>query len=90
MKTRRQESPWTRNDHTFFGNIVGRNLLVTDDWITTGKTLKGILSQLEEQSPSEVRVAALKRDSEKSDTSFLEEDNLFLGREAVYPGEKGN
>ncbi len=89
MKTRKQRKPWTNNDARFLGeDFQGKNIIITEDWVTTGNTVRGILNQLENSLPREIRIATLKRDPEKSKIPVLEKYRFYVGDWAVYPGGK--
>ena len=90
VKTRKHRYPWVQHDAEFLneGNLEGKDILVTDDWVTTGRTLVGILGALQKYSPHELRVATIKRDREKSNDPVLDDYNIEVGAEAIYSGGK--
>jgi len=89
IKTRKHKYPWIHNDIDFLGpNLEGKTFLITEDWVTTGNTLRGILNQLENTFPSEMRVATIKRDPEKSAVSILDRYKFYVGSWSVYSGNK--
>jgi hypoxanthine-guanine phosphoribosyltransferase len=89
MKTRKQRKPWTSNDMQFLGkSLEGKDVIIVEDWVTTGNTVRGILSKLEESFPREIRIATIKRDPEKSKVPFLDKFTFYIGEWAAYPGTK--
>lgn len=89
MKTRKQRRPWTEHDSAVLGqSLEGKRVLVAEDWITTGNTLRGILNQVEGTFPQEIRVATLKRDREKSQVPIIDKYQLYVGTHALYDGAK--
>ena len=73
IKTRKHRHPWIQHDLNFLGGgLEGKDVLITEDWVTTGNTLRGILNKLENLFPHEIRVATIKRDREKSKVPLLE------------------
>ena len=89
MKTRKQRVPWTEHDSRLLEQgFEGKNLLTTEDWVTTGNTLRGILNALEMTFPREIRVATLKRDPEKSQIPVLDKYRFYTGISARYGGTK--
>lgn len=89
MKTRRQRQPWTEYDEDFLSNnLEGKEALITEDWITTGNTARGIIGSLEQTFPREIRLATLKRDPIKSDIPFLNKYMIYSGEESEYKGNK--
>jgi hypothetical protein len=89
VKTKKQKYPWIKNDSQFLGrNLEGKNLLVTEDWVTTGNTLRGILIQLEQLYPQEIRVATIKRDPDQSRVQFLDRYQFYIGQHLAYTGDK--
>jgi hypoxanthine phosphoribosyltransferase len=89
IKTRKQKYPWISNDSAFLGKkLEGLEFLVTEDWVTTGNTLRGILNKLEETFPLEVRVATIKRDPEKSKIPILDKYSFYIGSWSEYKGQK--
>src|SRR3989344_3255967 len=89
IKTRKQRHPWVQHDGIFLdSNLENKNFLVTEDWVTTGNTLRGILIELEKLYPRETRIVTLKRDPEKSKVPFLDKYNFLIGQWARYDGKK--
>ncbi len=89
IKTRKHKRPWVENDFYFLGrNLEGKNLLVTEDWVTTGNTLRGILNNLENTFPREIKIATIKRDLEKSRVPLLDKYNFYVGAFSRYRGNK--
>jgi len=90
IKTRKHRSPWTEYDSEFLSNnLEGKNFLITEDWVTTGNTLRGILLQLEQNYPKEIRVATIKKDKEKTkNISFLDNYHFYVGENCIYQGNK--
>ena len=89
IKTRRHRRPWIDNDYAFLGkNLENSDFLVAEDWVTTGNTLRGILTHLELLFPRDIRVATLKRDPEKSRVPLLDKYHFYVGTHALYLGGK--
>ncbi len=89
IKTKKHRHPWIEHDAEFLGqSLEGQNILVTEDWVTTGNTLRGILNKLENTFPNEIRVATIKRDPNKSQVPFLENYKFYIGALANYSGNK--
>lgn len=89
MKTRKHRSPKTDNDESFLtGSLDKKNLLITEDWVTTGNTLTGVINKLSVHKPQEIRVATLKRDKDRSMNLFLEKYDFYIGNLAKYAGGK--
>jgi len=88
IKTRRHRSPWIDNDSKVLGELEGKNVLVVEDWVTTGNTLRGILLEVERRYPHEVRVATIKRDPESSKSALLKKYRFYIGKSAQYRGGK--
>jgi len=89
IKTRRQKYPWVMHDADFLDEgLEGKKVLITEDWITTGNTLRGIIQELEKGFPAEIRVATIKRDPEKSNVPLLDKYEIYEGQKARYLGEK--
>lgn len=88
IKTRNQKEPWIYHDTKFFRMVPQKSVLVTEDWITTGNTARGILNSLESHFPSEVRIATLKRDPQSYDVPILNKYRIYTGQEAHYAGPK--
>ena len=89
MKTRKQRYPWVKNDAPFLGkSLEGKDVLIAEDWVTTGNTLRGIIQQIENSYPHEIRVATLKRDPEQSQVPFLDKYHFYIGASVRYPGKK--
>ena len=89
MKTRKQKYPWVQNDAGFIDeDLEGKNLLIVEDWVTTGNTVRGILNKLENVYPREIRVVTLKRDPEKSRAPILDNYIFYIGRWSEYRGGK--
>ncbi len=89
IKTRKHRYPWIGNDSDFLGkSLEGEDLLIVEDWVTTGNTLRGILNQLENVYPREIRIATLKRDKEKSIVPILDRYQFYVGSWAIYNGDK--
>lgn len=89
MKTRKQRVPWVEHDMPFLAkSLEGKNIVITEDWVTTGNTVRGIVNQLEGSFPQEIRIATLKRDPEKSKVPILDKYHFYIGEMAIYPGSK--
>lgn len=89
MKTRKQRYPWVQNDSEFLQkSLEGKNVLIVEDWVTTGNTVRGILNKIESVFPREIRVATLKRDPIKSRVPILDNYIFYVGTNANYPGAK--
>ena len=89
IKTRKHKHPWVKNDSNFLGQpLEGEKLLIAEDWITTGNTLKGILEELESLLPKEIKIATIKRDKLLSKISALEKYDIRTGQWAIYSGDK--
>tara|TARA_Y100000310_G_scaffold85798_1_gene82634 strand:- start:17542 stop:18654 length:1113 start_codon:yes stop_codon:yes gene_type:complete len=89
IKTRKQRYPWIKNDAHFLGtDLEGKSFLVAEDWVTTGNTLRGILTPLENLCPYEIKVATIKRDREKSMVPVLNNYDFYVGTMALYTGDK--
>lgn len=88
IKTRKQRQPWTELDVDFFRKVVGKDILVAEDWITTGNTLKGVLADLARYLPSEVRVSTIKRDPRSLQDEVLDSRWIYSGMIANYKGNK--
>jgi hypoxanthine phosphoribosyltransferase len=84
MKTRKQRIPWVENDAPFLAKELEGKCLLTEDWVTTGNTLRGIIQEVERTFPREIRVATIKRDREKSLLPFLDHYCFYVGEHAVY------
>lgn len=89
IKTRRHRQPWTDNDRMVLGrNFENQNLLVTEDWVTTGNTLRGILLELERGYPQEIKVATIKRDPDESKKPYFRNFKFYVGNWSKYKGSK--
>lgn len=89
IKTRKHKRPWIQNDLKFLGsNLEGKDFLVTEDWVTTGNTLRGILNEIEKGFPHEIRVATIKRDPEKSKIPLLDKYSFYVRKYSPYLGTK--
>lgn len=89
IKTRRHRLPWIDNDLRFLGrNLEDKDLLVVEDWVTTGNTLRGILSEIDRRFPHEIEVATIKRDPELSNIPSLNNFNFYVGKWIPYTGSK--
>jgi hypoxanthine phosphoribosyltransferase len=88
MKTRKHRKPWTQNDEFLRRSLEGHDVLVTEDWVTTGNTLRGILNEVEANFPHEVRVATIKRDPDKSKIPILDKYSFYVGQWTPYLGTK--
>lgn len=89
IKTRKQKYPWIHYDEQFFKEgFEGKKFLITEDWVTTGNTLRGILNEVEKHFPNEVRVATIKRDKEKSLVPILDKYEFYIGDWVLYKGSK--
>ena len=88
IKTRRHKYPWVQNDSNFLGrSLENTRLLVTEDWVTTGNTLRGILQKIDQVYPREIRVATVKRDP-ASKIPALQHYKFYVGQECIYTGLK--
>ncbi len=89
IKTRRHRFPWIGNDLRFLGkNLEGQDLLVVEDWVTTGNTLRGILNEIDRRYPHEIKVATIKRDPELSQIPSLRHYSFYVGKWLKYTGCK--
>ena len=89
IKTRKHRYPWVSHDSMVLGKeLEDKDLLVVEDWVTTGNTLRGILNELERRYPHEIKVATIKRDPEKSKARTLNSYNFYVGQWAEYNGSK--
>ena len=89
IKTRKHRSPWIAHDSQFLGkDLEGQDLLVVEDWVTTGNTLRGILNELDMRYPHEIRVATIKRDPDKSKARALNNFKFYVGQWTEYNGPK--
>ncbi len=89
MKTRKQRYPWTQNDTDFLSqSLENSDVLITEDWVTTGNTLRGILQKIEDTYPREIRIATWKRDPEKSKIPILDKYKFYVGSWSTYIGGK--
>lgn len=89
IKTRKQRHPWIAYDGDFLTTRVnGKDVLLTEDWVTTGNTVRGILNELEGVFPHEMRVATLKRDPEQSNVPILDKYGFYVGMYSKYTGGK--
>ena len=69
-------------------DLEGQDLLVVEDWVTTGNTLRGILNELDMRYPHEIRVATIKRDPDKSKARALNNFKFYVGQWTEYNGPK--
>jgi hypoxanthine-guanine phosphoribosyltransferase len=89
IKTRKQRYPWIEHDGEFLSeHVSNRDVLLTEDWVTTGNTVRGILKELEDAFPKEVRIATIKRDPEQSKAAILNKYDFFVGLWTPYTGPK--
>lgn len=88
IKTRKHRRPWTDLDGEFFGKIPGESLLVTEDWITTGTTIKGVLADIVSSLPGQVRFATIKRDPRSMKDALLRNQWIYSGMVSAYGGNK--
>lgn len=89
IKTRKHRSPWIAHDSQILGrNLENQDLLVVEDWVTTGNTLRGILNELNQNYPHEIRVATVKRDPLKSKIPALNHYKFYVGQWTEYNGGK--
>jgi hypoxanthine phosphoribosyltransferase len=89
IKTRKHRSPWIAYDSKVLGNsLEGKDLLIAEDWVTTGNTLRGILYEVERTYPNEIRIATIKRDPTKSKTPSLKNYHFYVGQWTEYIGQK--
>ena len=91
IKTRKQRYPWIAHDGEFLANnVLEKNVLLTEDWVTTGNTVRGILKELEGAFPHEVRIATVKRDPEQSKVPILDKYKFYVGIWNKYTGAKND
>jgi len=88
IKTRRQQTPWTERDMPFFERVRGKSVLVAEDWVTTGNTLKGILADILKYLPGDLRVATIKRDPRNVGDQALAGFQTYCGGVTPYTGAK--
>jgi len=89
IKTRRHQRPWVENDSPFLEKrLENKDVLITEDWVTTGNTLRGILREVDETYPRDIRVATLKRDPDKSKIPILDNYKFYTGSWSHYDGPK--
>ncbi|MFA5992688.1 MAG: phosphoribosyltransferase [Candidatus Pacearchaeota archaeon] len=89
IKTRKQREPWVEHDTSVLGKGLERtSVLVLEDWVTTGNTLRGILMEVEKHFPREIRVATLKRDPRSFEVPLLENYRFYTGQVSEYTGSK--
>ncbi len=89
IKTRRHRSPWIDNDSRFLRrNFEDQDLLVVEDWVTTGNTLRGVLNEIDRKYPHEIRVATIKRDPSRSKIPPLRNYHFYVGKWTRYTGSK--
>jgi hypoxanthine phosphoribosyltransferase len=89
IKTRKHRAPWVSYDSKILGKqLEGQDLLVVEDWVTTGNTLRGILYELDKKYPRELRVATIKRDPSKSKIPALNNYHFYVGQWTEYTGQK--
>ncbi len=90
MKTRKHRHPWTANDEEFLRtrNHEGEKFLITEDWVTTGNTVRGVINELESSFPKEIRVATIKRDPKISRMPILDKYRFYVGQWIPYRGSK--
>ncbi len=90
-KTRHHRFPWIENDAEFLGqSLEGEDILVVEDWVTTGNTLRGIINQIEGVLPGEIRIATLKRDRKRSRVPILDKHEFYVGEWGIYQGDKSD
>jgi len=89
IKTRKHRMPRISNDSRFLRRpLEGQDVLVVEDWVTTGNTLRGILNELEMRYPHEIRVATIKRDPSQSKVPYLNNYKFYVGSWSKYKGSK--
>lgn len=89
IKTRRHRLPRINNDSMFLRrNLESQDLLVVEDWVTTGNTLRGILNEIDRKYPHEIRVATIKRDPSRSKIPSLRNYHFYVGKWTRYTGSK--
>ncbi len=87
VKTRRHRMPWTKNDSEFLTrSLEEKDVLITEDWITTGATIRGIIREVEGTYPNETRIATVKRDPVKSTMPALDNHKIYVGELREYDG----
>jgi len=88
IKTRRHRNPRISPDQEFFRTIDDSSILVTEDWVTTGKTLAGILGTLVTHQAKDVRVATIKQDPMSANLPVLANFPVYAGEVTRYTGPK--
>jgi len=88
IKTRRHLRPRMFADRLFLEQAQDKSHLVTEDWITTGRTLIGVVGDLTARQPQDVRVATIKRDPSSLDHPILGKYEIYAGEISKYTGPK--
>lgn len=87
VKTRKQSRPRTFPDGYFLDMAQDKAHLITEDWITTGRTVVGVLGDLTSRQPRDIRVATIKQDPRSFDNALLKSCKIYTGEVSVYPGK---
>lgn len=86
VKTRRHSSPRTFPDRVFLSELEDKKIVVTEDWISTGKTLVGLLGDITSMQPQDVKVASVKQDPASRNNKMLSNYPVYAGEMASYKG----
>ncbi len=87
-KTRKHRTPHLEYDAIFLEEIRGEEILIVDDWITSGRTVADIYKELVPHEPSSVSVATIKQSPESLDNKELTRMAIFSGKIKKYLGDK--
>lgn len=87
-KTRKHRNPHLEYDATFLEEIHGEDVLIVDDWITSGRTVADIYKELVPHEPSSVSVATIKQSPESLDNKALKGMPIFSGGIRKYLGDR--
>lgn len=91
IKTRRHSKPQLKGDEKILGNIAESDVLLTEDWVTTGNTVRGIIGELEmSYFPHDIRVATIKQDPKSFRNPMLTRFDLIAGHVSEYKGTKND
>jgi len=88
IKTRRHSAPLTEGDEPFLKTLPKSKTLITEDWITTGNTFRGVWSELERNFPDDLRVATIKQDPRSGEVPLLQRLKIYAGQVTPYTGSK--
>ena len=73
-------------DREFLEMAPDKSHLITEDWITTGRTLLGVLGELTSRQARDVRVATIKQDPGSLNKDLLRSCNIYAGETSRYLG----